>query len=968
MINNEQFCKFDNRFVKMKKPDTSKITRREFLKAGGAVAAGAAIVGSAEASSHAKPTPTSKGIDYDKMVHSVCNYCGVGCGLEIYVKDGKVVHVQGDPENPINNGSLCSKGSSHIQLINNDFRVKEPMKRTGNGDWQKISWKEAINLVADKITETKSNHGADAIAFMGSAAVLNEEAYLFHKITRTLGLKNVELQCTECHITAKKGMKNSYGTGATSNNWIDMQNTKCALIVGTNLVETHPIAFQHITIAREENGAKIIVIDPRCTKTAVKADIHLQVRPGTDIALINSIIRYVINTEGYDERYLMENTVAPFIVDRDKKAFVLETETKLVEKKDENGNPILDGEGNPVMEEVEVEIKGGYKKADSLEGHPDTAFNILKEIVAPYTFQEAGKITWVPADDIKKAADTIIECSQGMGKKGVKNCVAVSSSTGLSQHTTGLQNARSIGILQLLLGNMGRPGGGHAVANGHNPGAVRMSATPHDFAVKLPIREDGESWKKYFGRLTGGWTAKDEEEPTDYDEFVKDITKPVGKDLRKGKWMKYNSCCSQRRGILAVLNRWCIRPDQMVTGHGHDVVEMFRAMKTREIKTLWAFAENPAVANPNAKDTREGLKNLDVLIVSDIFESETASVERKPDGITILLPGCPFAEKTGSHDNTSRIIQWCEQAIDPQYKSKSDLEVVLRVAKRLSDNGALLYDENVANSAWEGAWTQYGFDPDSDPDRDALTGEELDKVVTEVYKETDMCNRMYRGQYDWDTIKVLAKRRDTTPGALETEFSEWAWCWPMNERMLYPDGAFMTPEKKGLIYAPKASGGPLPVHEEPVETPMPELTEYENKTNVIHDLITGTKDEYPVVLTTHRVLEQYQAGQKSRNNPWLCELEPEPHCMMGSTLADKLGVNDGDDVRVSTARGSIVVKAKIDGRMDHWKGDKQVVSISWQWGGKGLSKGASGNLLTIDATAPAGMPEYKACLCKVEKA
>ena len=97
-------------------------------------------------------------------------------------------------------------------------------------------------------------------------------------------------------------------------------------------------------------------------------------------------------------------------------------------------------------------------------------------------------------------------------------------------------------------------------------------------------------------------------------------------------------------------------------------------------------------------------------IVSDIFKSETASIERKSDGITILLPACPFAEKAGSHDNTSPIVQWCEQAIDPQYKSKSDLEVLLRVAKILSDKGVLLYDENAASSAWDGAWTQYGFD------------------------------------------------------------------------------------------------------------------------------------------------------------------------------------------------------------------------------------------------------------------
>jgi len=950
----------------MDKPkNTPGITRRDFLKLGGAAAAGTVIAGSAEAGVNSKSTPTSRGPDYDKMVHSVCNYCGMGCGLEIYVKDGSIVHINGDPESPINNGSLCSKGSSTIQLINNDLRVKKPMKRSGNGNWQEISWNEAINLVADKLAETKAKYGAGALATYGTVSVSTEESYLFYKMARTLGMTNLESQGVICHGSALHGMKNTYGTGATSNQWTDVANTKCALIIGTNIVETHPIAFQHITKAVEENDAKIVVIDPRFTKTAAKADLHLQLRPGTDIAMINSIINYVIDTKAYDEKFLMEKTAASFIVDRENNAFVLETEKKQVEKKDADENPVLDEEGNPIMEEIEVPIKGAYRKADSLEGHPDTAFNILKETVAPYTFEEAERITWVPKDKIEEAAKTLVECSSGTNSKNnIKNCASVSTSTGMSQHTIGVQNIRSIGILQLLLGNMGYPGGGHLIANGHNVGAAWSGSSPGWFIGTLPVRGNDESWEKYFGLLGGAWTGEGEE-PT-AGEIVKDITKPVS-DPVNGAWTKYDSCCSMKRGILAVLNYWCMREDQMPQGKGKSTVPMFRAMKNGEIKTYWAFGSNPAVAAPNLNDTKEGLKNLDVLIVSDLFESETAAAERKPDGITIFLPVCSFAEKFGSRYTPGRVVQWCDQAVDPMYNSKSDIEIVLRVAKKLSDKGVLNHDENIPGSAWDKAWARYGFNADSNPDEYTLTGSELNTAAEETYKEMDFCVRLFRGQYDWNSGEILAKRRDRDPGELGTTYPNWGWCWPMNKRMLYPDGAFMTPEKKGLIYAPSAPGGPMPVHQEPVETPMPE-EKYKNKFS--GEVTSGTKEQYPVVMTTHRVLEHFQAGQRSRNNPWLCELGQDACCSMSSTLAGKLGVNDGDNVKVTTARhkDGIILKARIDGRMDNWTGDKQVVSISWQWGDKGLSTGVSGNLLTIDATAPVGIPEYKVCLCNVEKA
>ena len=998
----------------------SGVTRREFLKIGGAAAAGSAIaMGTAQADVKTKSAGTSPKIEGEKVL-SVCQYCAVGCGLVYYVKDGKVVHVEGDPENPINNGSLCSKGTAHIQLINNDLRIKKPMKRTGNGGWQEITWGEAITTIADELAKVKENHGPDALAFMGSAAVLNEEVYSFQKLVRLLGTNNIEHQARECHASTVAALVNSFGFGAMTNHWTDMQNTKCAFIIGSNTVECHPIAMQHIMEARDKNGAKIICADPRLTKSAAKADLFMQHRPGTDIALIGAIIKYVIDNKKYDEKFLMERTVAPFIVDRAKhaagdyaNAFVLETETvqdtEMIEEQelDEAGNPVLDDEGNPVMVEKEipktdaegnpvykeVQVKGKYKKADGLEGHPDTAFNILKETVAPYTFEEAEKITWVPAAKIEEAAKMFSDESQGtrvVNGTEIKNCATIIYSMGSTQHTVGVQYIRNYATLQLLLGNAGRPGGGINALRGHNnvQGSTDMCALAHIWPGYINVRGKGQDWKSFFGSCSGSWTGEGPE--PDYDEFVKDITTPVS-DPMKGKWMQYNSWCSRKRGMLAILNYWCIREDQMAQGVGLSVVPMFRAMKDGSVKAFWALGENPMVANPNLNDTKAGLKNLDVLIVSDLFEPETAAVERKEGSITILLPACTFSEKTGSQTNSPRVVQWCYQAIDPMYECKSDLEVVLRVARKLSDKGALLHDENIKGSSWDKAWNRYGFDPSTDPDTNTLTGAELESAAIEVYKEMDLCNRLYRGQYDWNTGEVLAKRRGTDPGGLGTTYPDWGWCWPVNQRILYhnenwdgqggPGGSnfdFITTEKKGLIYAPRVVDGPIPTHKEPAETPMPELNSKYPRYRGVQDLIdtgynvVGDKSKYPIVLTTHRLLEHHLAGQKTRNLPWLCELEPEPYCAMSKTLADKLGVKNGDKVKVTSARhpAGIIIPARVDGRMDGWDNpQKQVVSIPWHWGDKGLCTGPSANLLTVDARDPnANIPEYKACLCNVEKA
>ena len=252
---------------------------------------------------------------YDaKEYTSVCTFCACGCGMVGYVKDGKLINLEGDPDHIVNEGSLCSKGSTMSVLPNSESRQGTPLYRApGATQWQEISWDEAIQRVAGKIKSTRDNHWislesdgtktvnanrCDALGFIGGAQVHNEECYLMAKMTRILGVSFLEHQARLCHSSTVPALSASFGRGAMTNSWQDIANAKVILIEGSNAAENHPLSMKWVARAKAR-GAKVIHVDPRFTRTSKIADIHAQIRPGTDIAFLGSIINYVISKNYY---------------------------------------------------------------------------------------------------------------------------------------------------------------------------------------------------------------------------------------------------------------------------------------------------------------------------------------------------------------------------------------------------------------------------------------------------------------------------------------------------------------------------------------------------------------------------------------------------------------------------------------------------------------------------------------------
>lgn len=291
-----------------------KITRRTFNKGVAALGAAAALGGYAgqreffkndifRLASAAEDTPGTDGT----LIKTICSHCAVGCGVLGNVKDGELISVEPWEDHPINHGGMCSKGTAIAEMVNSERRLRYPMEKV-NGKWVRISWDDAINKISSKMTEIRDNYGPDSVMFMGSAKMTNEECYLFRKMAAFWGTNNVDHQARICHSTTVQGLGNTWGFGAQTNNVNDMRHTKCAFFMGSNAAEAHPVSMQHFLTAKDR-GAKLIVVDPRFTRTAGKADIYARMRPGTDIPILLGIVNVLVNNGWHDEEFIKNRTI-----------------------------------------------------------------------------------------------------------------------------------------------------------------------------------------------------------------------------------------------------------------------------------------------------------------------------------------------------------------------------------------------------------------------------------------------------------------------------------------------------------------------------------------------------------------------------------------------------------------------------------------------------------------------------------
>lgn len=279
--------------------------RRAFLRrsgigvGAGLAAAPLALVRKAEA---AETREVATGKTDISVRRTVCTHCSVGCAVDAVVENGVWVRQEPVFDSPINLGAHCAKGAAVREHGHGEHRLRYPMKLV-NGKYERISWDTALTEISEQLLKLREESGPDSVYWIGSSKHNNEQSYLLRKFVSYFGSNNCDHQARICHSTTVAGVANTWGYGAMTNSYNDMQNSKVALYIGSNAAEAHPVSMMHMLHAKEK-GCKMIVVDPRFTRTAAKADIYARIRSGTDVAFLFGLLYHIFKNGWEDQAYI----------------------------------------------------------------------------------------------------------------------------------------------------------------------------------------------------------------------------------------------------------------------------------------------------------------------------------------------------------------------------------------------------------------------------------------------------------------------------------------------------------------------------------------------------------------------------------------------------------------------------------------------------------------------------------------
>jgi formate dehydrogenase major subunit len=283
------------------------LDRRSFLRRSGLAAGALAAVGSLQLTTVRKAEagpPPAPGAQVT-IRKTMCTHCSVGCTVTAEVSNGVWIGQEPSWDSPINRGSHCAKGAAVRELVSGERRLKYPMKLV-NGQWTRVTWEQAINEIGDKILDIRQKSGPDAIYWLGSAKMTNEAAYMFRKFGAFWGTNNTDHQARICHSTTVTGVANTWGYGAMTNSFNDIRNAKTQMIMGGNPAEAHPVSLQHLLEGAELQKANFIVVDPRLTRTAAHATEYVRLRPGTDIPVLYGIMWHILKNGWEDKEFIRQ--------------------------------------------------------------------------------------------------------------------------------------------------------------------------------------------------------------------------------------------------------------------------------------------------------------------------------------------------------------------------------------------------------------------------------------------------------------------------------------------------------------------------------------------------------------------------------------------------------------------------------------------------------------------------------------
>ncbi|MCC2524026.1 formate dehydrogenase subunit alpha [Vibrio coralliilyticus] len=933
------------------------VSRRAFMR-NSSLAAGGAVVGAGLFAPGMIRKAEAKSVDPQaktEVKRTICSHCSVGCGIYAEVQDGVWTGQEPAFDHPFNAGGHCAKGAALREHGHGERRLKYPMKLEG-GKWKKLSWDQAIEEIGDKILDIRKDSGPDSVYWLGSAKHSNEQAYMFRKMASLWGTNNVDHQARICHSTTVAGVANTWGYGAMTNSFNDMHNCKSMLFIGSNPAEAHPVAMQHILIAKEKNNCKIVVADPRRTRTAAKSDHYVSLRPGSDVAFIWGILWHVFANQWEDKEFIRQRVFG--------------------------------------MDEIRQEV-------------------------AKWTPAEVERVTGVTEEDVYQTAKLLSENRPG--------CVVWCM--GGTQHTTGNNNTRAYCVLELALGNMGKSGGGANIFRGHDnvQGATDLGVLSHTLPGYYGLSDGAwKHWSKVWG-LDHEWVQKR------FDQNEYRGKKPMNNmGIPVSRWIDgvlENKDNIEQKDNIRAMFYWGHAVNSQTRG-----VEMRTAMKKLEMMVIVdPYPTVAAVMN----DRTDGVYLLPATTQFETHGSVTASnrsiqwrdqvveplFDSKPDHeiMYLLTKKLGFAEqlfKNVKVENNQPVIEDITREFN---RGMWTIGYTGQSPERLKSHQQNWHTFHKTSLEAEGGpahgdtyglpWPCWGTPEMKHPGT---------HILYDTSKPVAKGGGNFRARYgvEYEGHNLLAEDSYSKGSEIEDGYPEFS------DKLLKSLGWWddLTAEEKaaaeGKNWKTDLSGGiqrvaikhgcipfgnakaraivwtfpdRVPLHREPLYTPRRDLVaDYPtwDDSESIYRLPTMYKSiqdqdksgEYPIILTSGRLVEYEGGGEETRSNPWLAELQQEMFVEVNPKDANDLGFRDGDMVWVEGAeKGRIHVKAMVTRRVK-----PGMAFIPFHFGGKFQGEGLrdkypegtdpyvigdSANIATTYGYDPVTqMQETKVTLCNIRKA
>ncbi len=881
---------------------SKKVDRRGFLRGSGLAIGGLAALGATGGTVRRAEAQTEA--DRIEIIKSVCTHCSVGCTVVAEVKDGVWVGQEPGWDNPFNLGGHCAKGAAVREHAHGERRLKYPMKLV-DGEWKRISWDEAINEVGDKLLEIRESAGPDSVYWLGSAKHNNEQAYLFRKFAAYWGTNNVDHQARICHSTTVAGVANTWGYGAMTNSYNDIHNSRAMILFGSNPAEAHPVSLLHILRAKEQNNAPLIVVDPRFTRTAAHADEYVRIRPGTDVAVVWGLLWHIFENGWEDKEY------------------------------------------------IRTRVWGMDK---------------IREEVKKWDPAEVERVAGVPASQMERVARTLANNRPGT----LIWCM------GGTQHTNGNNNTRAYCILQLALGNIGTSGGGANIFRGHDnvQGATDMCVLSHSLPGYYGLskgawghwarvwEEDPEWLAGRFARITG----KDGKEKSLQnlkgipvsrwiDGVLEDKNNIDQPENVKGMVFWGHAPNSQTR--LPEMREAMGKLDILVVIDPYPTMTAVLQDRKDGVYLLPASTQFETYGSVTASNRSLQWREK---VIDPVFES-------LPDHVIMAK----FAKKFGFADRLFRNIAVDEATDEPKieditrefnkgmwtigYTGQSPERLRKHMANQHTfDRTTLQAVGGPCDGEYYGLpWPCWGTPEMGHPGTPNLY---------DMSKPVSKGGLTFRARFGveapekWGGGNLLAEGVYSVGSEIQDGYPEFTMAML---KELGWDGD-LTDEERATIEAiagdktnwkTDLSGGiqrvaikhecapfgnakaravvwtfpdPIPLHREPLYTPRRDLVAdyptYEDRHFYRLPTLYASiqkqdfSKDYPIILTSGRLVEYEGGGDESRSNPWLAELQQEMFVEINPRTANDIGVRDGSMVWVEgPEKGRVKVKAMLTERV-----------------------------------------------------